>query len=159
MTEKITSGEQPSGERRKRRFRDLTPEEQADLLGRMRHSAAHVLAEAVLELFPQAKLTIGPPTDDGFYYDFDVAEPFNPDDLERIEGLMRESVKANKPFVEREVDAKRHGGWSAITHISRRSSTGFRKASGCRFAVTATSMTCAGAATSPRPARSGRSGS
>ena len=104
MTEKITSGEQPSGERRKRRFRDLTPEEQADLLGRMRHSAAHVLAEAVLELFPQAKLTIGPPTDDGFYYDFDVAEPFNPDDLERIEGLMRESVKANKPFVEREVD-------------------------------------------------------
>ena len=104
MTEKITSGEQPSGERRKRRFRDLTPEEQADLLGRMRHSAAHVLAEAVLELFPEAKLTIGPPTDDGFYYDFDVADPFTPADLERIEGLMRESVKANKPFVEREVD-------------------------------------------------------
>ena len=104
MTEKITSGEQPSGEPRKRRFRDLTPEEQADLLGRIRHSAAHVLAEAVLELFPEAKLTIGPPTDDGFYYDFDVADPFTPADLERIEGLMRESVKADKPFVEREVD-------------------------------------------------------
>ena len=104
MTEKITSGEQPSGEPRKRRFRDLTPEEQADLLGRMRHSAAHVLAEAVLELFPEAKLTIGPPTDDGFYYDFDVADPFTPADLERIEVLMRESVKADKPFVEREVD-------------------------------------------------------
>ena len=160
MTEKITSGEQPSSERRKRRFRDLTPEEQADLLSRMRHSAAHVLAEAVLELFPEAKLTIGPPTDDGFYYDFDVADPFTPADLERIEALMRESVKANKPFVEREVDrAEASESWSPITHTNRRSSTEFRKASGCRFAVTATSMTCAGAATSPRPARSGRSGS
>ncbi len=104
MTQEIKSGEQPAAKNKKRRFRDLTPEEQADLLSRMRHSAAHVLAEAVLELFPPAKLTIGPPTDDGFYYDFDVPEPFTPADLERIEGLMRESIKANKPFVEREVD-------------------------------------------------------
>ena len=104
MTQETKSGEQPSAKQKKKRFRDLTPEEQADLLSRMRHSAAHVLAEAVLILFPQAKLTIGPPTDDGFYYDFDVPEPFTPADLEQIEGLMRESIKANKPFVEREVD-------------------------------------------------------
>ncbi len=104
MTQEIKAGEQPSVERKKKRFKDLTPEEQAGLLSRMRHSAAHVLAEAVLELFPQAKLTIGPPTDDGFYYDFDVPEPFTPADIEQIEGLMRESIKANKPFVEREVD-------------------------------------------------------
>ncbi len=104
MTQEIKHGEESSAKKKKKRFRDLTPEEQADLLSNMRHSAAHVLAEAVLELFPQAKLTIGPPTDDGFYYDFDVAEPFTPADLERIEGLMRESIKANKPFVEREVD-------------------------------------------------------
>ena len=104
MTQEIKSGEQPSAKPKKKRFRDLTPEEQADLLSNMRHSAAHVLAEAVLILFPEAKLTIGPPTDDGFYYDFDVPEPFTPADLERIEGLMRESVRANKPFVEREVD-------------------------------------------------------
>ena len=104
MTQEIKSEDKPSAKPKKKRFRDLTPEEQADLLSRMRHSAAHVLAEAVLELFPEAKLTIGPPTDDGFYYDFDVAEPFTPADLERIEGLMRESIKANKPFIEREVD-------------------------------------------------------
>ena len=104
MTQETKSGEQPSAKQKKERFRDLLPEEQADLLSRMRHSAAHVLAEAVLTLFPQAKLTIGPPTDDGFYYDFDVANPFTPADLEQIEALMRESIKANKPFVEREVD-------------------------------------------------------
>ena len=104
MTQEIKSGEQPPAKKKKRRFRDLTPEEQKDLLHRMRHSAAHVMAEAVVELFPQAKVTLGPPTDDGFYYDFDVAEPFTPADLERIEALMRESIKANKPFKMREVD-------------------------------------------------------
>lgn len=74
-----------------------------DLRSKMRHSAAHVLAEAVLKLFPNAKLTIGPPTEDGFYYDFDVDRPFTPEDLEKIEELMRESVKANHEFIEREV--------------------------------------------------------
>ncbi len=69
----------------------------------LRHSAAHVLAEAVLKLFPEAKLTIGPPIRDGFYYDFDVERPFTPDDLEAIEIEMRASIRANTPFVEREV--------------------------------------------------------
>src|SRR5215472_1466436 len=54
------------------------------------HSSAHLLAQAVRELFPQAKLAIGPPIDDGFYYDFDIGRPFTPDDLGKIEARMRE---------------------------------------------------------------------
>lgn len=88
---------------RRTRFRDLSPEEQAEYRDALRHSAAHVVAEAVLKLFPEAKLTIGPPIRDGFYYDFDVARPFTPEDLEAIEGEMRASIRANTPFVEREV--------------------------------------------------------
>ena len=95
---------QPTVAKPKRtRFRDLSPEEQSEYRDALRHSAAHVLAEAVLKLFPEAKLTIGPPIRDGFYYDFDVARPFTPDDLEAIEAEMRASIKANTPFVEREV--------------------------------------------------------
>ena len=80
--------------------------ELADLRSRIRHSAAHVLAEVVVELFPDAKLTIGPPTQDGFYYDFAVDEPFTPDDLKRIEKRMRKSIGRNHAFVEREVSRK-----------------------------------------------------
>ena len=61
---------------------------------RMRHSAAHVMADAVLQLFPEAKIGIGPPTDSGFYYDFQVSRPFTPEDLERIEERMRETMSA-----------------------------------------------------------------
>jgi threonyl-tRNA synthetase len=85
------------------KFKDLSPEEQQDHRDRMRHSAAHVLAEVVTKLFPGAQLTIGPPITDGFYYDFAVPEPFTPDDLKKIELEMRESIKANTEFVEREV--------------------------------------------------------
>jgi threonyl-tRNA synthetase len=69
----------------------------------MRHSAAHVLAQAVQDLFPEAKLGIGPPVENGFYYDFDVAEPFTPDDLKRIEKRMREIVKQGQRFARRPV--------------------------------------------------------
>jgi len=69
----------------------------------VRHSAAHVLAQAVQELFPEAKLGIGPPVDNGFYYDFDVAEAFHPDDLKRIEKRMREIVKQGQLFSRRAV--------------------------------------------------------
>jgi threonyl-tRNA synthetase len=69
----------------------------------MRHSAAHVLAQAVQELFPEAKLGIGPPVENGFYYDFDVPEPFTPDDLKRIEKRMREIVKQGQRFSRRPV--------------------------------------------------------
>ncbi|MDA8237104.1 MAG: threonine--tRNA ligase [Chloroflexi bacterium] len=69
----------------------------------MRHSAAHVMAEAVLALFPEAKLGIGPAIENGFYYDFDLPRPLTPDDLAAIEARMRESVAAAHPFVRREV--------------------------------------------------------
>ena len=104
MAEKQNDGQAGAVSVRKRRFRDLSPAEQEELRSRMRHSAAHVLAEATLKLFPEAKLTIGPPTQDGFYYDFDVPQPFTPDDIERIESLMRESIKQDHRFVEREVE-------------------------------------------------------
>jgi len=64
----------------------------------IRHSAAHVMAEAVKQLFPDAKPTIGPATEDGFYYDFDRDESFTPEDLEKIEKKMEELVKADLPF-------------------------------------------------------------
>jgi threonyl-tRNA synthetase len=73
-------------------------EKLADIRYRLRHSAAHVMAEAVIKLFPEAQIAIGPPTDDGFYYDFEVSRPFTPEDLEQIESLMQETIKANRPF-------------------------------------------------------------
>ncbi|GAB1823960.1 threonine--tRNA ligase [Herbidospora sp. RD11066] len=69
----------------------------------MRHSAAHVMAQAVQEIFPEAKLGIGPPVENGFYYDFDVKAPFTPDDLKRIEKRMREIVKQGQTFSRRAV--------------------------------------------------------
>ncbi|QBI53692.1 threonine--tRNA ligase [Streptomonospora litoralis] len=69
----------------------------------LRHSTAHVMAQAVQELFPEAKLGIGPPVENGFYYDFDVAEPFTPDDLKRIEKRMQEIVKQGQRFERRPV--------------------------------------------------------
>ncbi|MCV7176111.1 threonine--tRNA ligase [Mycolicibacterium sphagni] len=72
----------------------------------IRHSAAHVLAQAVQELFPQAKLGIGPPITDGFYYDFDVPEAFTPEDLEALEKRMRKIVKDGQLFSRRVYDSK-----------------------------------------------------
>lgn len=71
--------------------------------GRMviRHSCAHVLAQAVQSLFPDAKLGIGPPITDGFYYDFDVAQPFTPEDLTAIEKKMRQIIKGAQRFSRR----------------------------------------------------------
>ena len=69
----------------------------------MRHSAAHVMAEAVRSLFPGVKVAIGPAIEAGFYYDFDVPEPFTPEDLTRIEARMAELVGADLPFKRREV--------------------------------------------------------
>ncbi|WP_432922694.1 threonine--tRNA ligase [Microbispora sp. CA-135349] len=69
----------------------------------LRHSTAHVMAQAVQEIFPEARLGIGPPVENGFYYDFDVREPFTPDDLKRIEKRMREIVKQGQTFRRRPV--------------------------------------------------------
>ena len=69
-----------------------------DKLYRMRHSASHIMAEAVKSLFPDAKFAIGPAIADGFYYDFDLPRPLTEDDLEAISKKMKEIVKANVPF-------------------------------------------------------------
>ncbi len=81
-----------------------------DFLHRLRHSTAHVMAEAVLQLYPDAKLAIGPAIDAGFYYDFDLGKDeqgrpktFTPEDLAEIEKRMRQSIAARKPFEYREV--------------------------------------------------------
>ena len=70
-------------------FEELPPEER---LFRQRHSAAHVMAQAVLEMFPEAKYTIGPPVENGFYYDFDLPRNLTPEDIEAIEKRMRQIV-------------------------------------------------------------------
>ncbi len=78
----------------------------ADGLNVLRHSTAHVLAQAVQEVFPQTKLGIGPPITDGFYYDFDPKNPFTPDDLEKLESAMRKIIKAGQRFRRRVVSEK-----------------------------------------------------
>ncbi len=100
------------------KLRDLSwvPEADADVApvaantdeGRsvIRHSTAHVLAQAVQDLFPEAKLGIGPPITDGFYYDFDVAEPFTPEDLAALEKRMRQIVKEGQLFERRVYESK-----------------------------------------------------
>ena len=69
----------------------------------IRHSAAHVLAQAVQQLFGEAKLGIGPPVTDGFYYDFDVSRPFTPDDLQALEKRMKQILKSGQKFARREL--------------------------------------------------------
>jgi threonyl-tRNA synthetase len=77
--------------------------ESADGRNILRHSTAHVMAQAVQQIFPDAKLGIGPPIADGFYYDFDVVEPFKPEDLEEIETRMRKIIKEGQKFARRPV--------------------------------------------------------
>ncbi|MDT0345578.1 threonine--tRNA ligase [Streptomyces litchfieldiae] len=79
---------------------DITSPDGLDIL---RHSTAHVMAQAVQELFPEARLGIGPPVRDGFYYDFDVARPFHPEDLGRIEKRMQQIQKQGQRFARRVV--------------------------------------------------------
>lgn len=74
-------------------------------LYRIRHSTAHVMAQAVLELFPDGKYAIGPAIEDGFYYDFDLPRTLTPEDLEQIQKRMVEIIKGNHPFVRRALSA------------------------------------------------------
>ena len=69
----------------------------------IRHSLSHVMAEAVVKLYPGAKVAIGPAIDDGFYYDFDLPSPIQPDDLPAIEKEMRRIISSNAPFKRVEV--------------------------------------------------------
>lgn len=80
------------------------PYEQSRLY-RLRHSAAHIMADAVLEMFPDGKIAIGPPIEDGFYYDFDLPRPLTPEDLEKIEARMREIIRGDYKFIRRELSA------------------------------------------------------
>ena len=75
------------------------------LLYRIRHSASHVMAQAVVEQFPGTKVAIGPPIADGFYYDFDLPRPINAEDLEAVEKRMREIIKGDHQFARRELSA------------------------------------------------------
>ncbi|MEV0731653.1 threonine--tRNA ligase [Polymorphospora sp. NPDC050346] len=79
--------------------------DEPDGLNVLRHSTAHVLAQAVQDIFPEAKLGIGPPIDNGFYYDFSVAKPFQPDDLAKLEKRMQEIVKSGQRFRRRRFDS------------------------------------------------------
>src|ERR1700729_1866369 len=84
---------------------DLEPVElgSPDGLAILRHSTTHVMAQAVQDLFPDAKLGIGPPIENGFYYDFDVPAAFGPEDLKSIEQKMRQIVKQGQRFRRRAV--------------------------------------------------------
>ncbi len=75
-------------------------------LYRIRHSCAHVMAEAVLDKFPEAKIAIGPAIADGFYYDFDLPRALTPEDLDDIESRMKQIVRGNHPFEYKEVSAE-----------------------------------------------------
>jgi threonyl-tRNA synthetase len=87
---------------------DIVTDRSDGALDLLRHDTAHVLAEAVLELYPGTQVTIGPPIDDGFYYDFDFPDDvkISDADFERIEQKMREHVKADEPFERTEVSAE-----------------------------------------------------
>ena len=84
---------------------EIVTEKSADALDIIRHSTSHLMAQAVKELFPEAKVTIGPAIENGFYYDFDVEKPFSPEDLEKIERKMAELAKADQK-IERQVMSK-----------------------------------------------------
>jgi threonyl-tRNA synthetase len=85
-------------EQKKERYEDSE-------LYRIRHSAAHIMAEAVIEIFPEAKYTIGPPIENGFYYDFDLPRTLTPEDLEKIEKRMRQIIAGHHKFVRQVVSS------------------------------------------------------
>ena len=74
-----------------------------DPVEKMRHSSAHVMADAVQRLFPEAKITIGPVIEEGFFYDFDYPKGFTPEDLVKIEAEMTKIIKENLPFEKTEM--------------------------------------------------------
>jgi len=91
---------------KERKMADKNQEHYQDsFLYKIRHSAAHVMAQAVLEYIPEAKYTIGPPIDNGFYYDFDLPRPLTPEDLEKIEKRMREILSGKHNFEKKVISA------------------------------------------------------
>ena len=121
---------------------ELVMRDSPDGLEIIRHDAAHVMAQAVQELFPGTQVTFGPVTEDGFYYDFARAEPFSTDDFAKIEKRMKEIVDADLP-IERKVwkkeDAIAHFKSLAKSTKPRRSTKSSSRVSRSRFTRTATS--------------------
>ena len=103
---------------------EIVTDKSPEALELIRHDAAHVLAEAVLELWPNAKISIGPPIADGFYYDIEFPGGDAPgeEDLERIEEKMREHVAADEPFTRRDIGAGRRSTTSRPRARTTRSS-------------------------------------
>src|SRR5215210_2715396 len=99
MAEETSSSDSKSGTDRK------TPEQRQQMteLERIRHSCAHVLATAILRIWPEAQFAAGPPVENGFYYDVELSHRISPDDFEKIEGEMKKEVKANNVFERIEV--------------------------------------------------------
>ncbi len=119
----------------------------------IRHDAAHVMAQAVQELYPGTQVTIGPAIEDGFYYDFAREEPFHPDDLKKIEDRMREIVGRDLP-IQREVWERDAGDASLCRHRrgptrSRSSTTSSRRARRSPSTARATGSTSAVVRTCP----------
>src|SRR2546422_7572389 len=81
----------------------LEQREQMTEIERRRHSASHVLATAILKIWPEAQFAAGPPVENGFYYDVDLPHRISPDDFEKIEAEMKKEIKANHPFERIEV--------------------------------------------------------
>src|SRR5437660_8140771 len=81
----------------------LEQREQMTDLERLRHSASHVLATAILKIWPEAQFAAGPPVENGFYYDVDLPHRISPDDFEKIEAEMKKEIRANHPFERIEV--------------------------------------------------------
>ncbi len=82
---------------------EFITEDDEEALEILRHSTAHVMAEAVKELFPEAKVTIGPAIENGFYYDFDYERPFTPEDLKKIEKKMAHLIRQNNRFIKKKI--------------------------------------------------------
>src|SRR5881392_2169664 len=82
-----------------------TPEQRGQMteIERLRHSASHVLATAILKIWPEAQFAAGPPVDNGFYYDVDLPHRISPEDFEKIEAEMKKEIKANHPFERKDV--------------------------------------------------------
>jgi threonyl-tRNA synthetase len=95
----MKQGERMSHQQSQERYED-------SFLYRIRHSAAHIMAQAVLEFYPDTKYTIGPPVENGFYYDFEFSQPIVQEDLEKIEKRMRQIIAGQHPFVKRVLSAE-----------------------------------------------------
>ena len=91
--------------------------DEPDGLHVLRHSTAHVMAQAVCDLVPGAKYAIGPPIEDGFYYDFELPQPLTPDDLPRIEARMAEIGAADQPFVREELSRQQALASQGVTEL------------------------------------------